>query len=114
YAKARSEFVLILRLEVTRIDRNGEVRPATDFIHVIDRLVGPLFEACRRCDRQMAARRKTHDPDSLGMDAPFPCSAPNQADGPLRVRERAPGGFALRLIGAARNPIFEDDAGHAD
>src|SRR5881296_3013975 len=54
YAEARSELVLILRLEVTRIDRNGKVGPATDFIHVIDRFVAPFFEACRRCDCQMA------------------------------------------------------------
>src|SRR2546430_14710397 len=42
-AEVRSEFILVLRLQVTRIDRNGEVGPATDFVHVIDRLVGSLI-----------------------------------------------------------------------
>src|SRR2546425_13193222 len=62
----------------------------------------------------MPARRETHDADSFWFDAPFPCSAPDQTDGPLRVRKRASSGFALGLIGAARHTILEDDAGHAN
>ena len=109
-ADTRSEFVLVLRLEVTRIDRNGEVGSATDFVHVIDRLVSSLVEARRRRNRQMTARRKTDDADSA--DAPFPGFAPHQTDGPLGVLEGATSGFTLGLIGTSRHPVLEDDPGH--
>src|SRR5262249_54133698 len=39
--------------------------------------------------------------------------APDQADSALGVLERASGRFGFRLIGAARDPVFENDAGDA-
>jgi len=53
--QAGSDMVFVFRLQVARIDSNGEVRPATDFVHIIDRLVSPLLEARCRCNRQVAA-----------------------------------------------------------
>jgi hypothetical protein len=44
----------------------------------------------------------------LGVEGPLP----NPADGPLCVLERAPGRLALGLVGPARRPVLEEDAGH--
>ena len=111
--QAGSDLVFVLRLQVARIDSNSEVRPATDCVHVIDWLVGSLIEArcCRNC--QMAAGREARDADLLRIDAPLAGSAPHQADGSLRILERAPGWLALDLIGPSRHTVLEDDAGGA-
>ena len=53
--QAGSDLIFILRLQVARIDSDGEIRSATDFVHVIDGLEGSLLEARRRRNRQMAA-----------------------------------------------------------
>lgn len=47
-AKSRRQFVLLFCLQVAWIDRDREVGPATEFVHVIDRLVGSFVEARRR------------------------------------------------------------------
>ena len=44
-AQTGSELVLVLGLQVAGIGRDGEVRPATDLVNIIDRLVGSLLEA---------------------------------------------------------------------
>ena len=67
------------RLRVARIDRNGEVRPATHLVDVVDRLIGPLVEARRGRDREMAPRREADDArqpaenavDEGAWDSPF-------------------------------------------
>ena len=70
-AQPGSEFVLVLGLQVARVGQNGEVRPATGLVDVVDRLVGSLLEARRRGDGQMAARRETDHADLLRIDAPL-------------------------------------------
>ena len=112
-AQAGSEFILVLGLQVARIGRDGEVRPAADLVDVVDRLVGSLLEARRRGDGQMAARREADHADALRIDAPLLGLAAHQADGPLGILERASGRLAFGLVGAARHPVLEDDAGHA-
>ena len=112
--QAGSDLVLVFRFQVARIDSNGEVGPATDFVHLIDWLVRSLIEARRRRNSQMAAGRETHYADLLRMDAPLAGVAPHEADGPLRILERAPGRLALDLIGAARHTVFDNDAGSAN
>src|SRR5258705_14009933 len=58
--KARGKFLLILRFEIAGIDRNRQVRSATDFVNVIDGVVGSLVEARRGRRHQMPTRRKTN------------------------------------------------------
>jgi len=70
--QAGSDLVFVLRLQVARINSNGEVRPATDCVHVIDWLVGSPVEARYRRNRKVAACRETHHADLLRMDAPNP------------------------------------------
>ena len=70
-AQAGSYLILVLCLQVARIDSNGEVGPATDLVHLIDRLVRSLLETGGRRNRQMAAGREAHDADLLRMDAPL-------------------------------------------
>ncbi len=111
--QAGSDLVLVLRLQVARIDSNGEVGPATDFVHVINRLVGSPVEARRRRNCQMAAGRETHHADLLRIDAPLAGFAPHEADSPLRIGERASGRHALGLIWSARHTVLEDDSGDA-
>ena len=113
-AQAGSDLVFVLRLQIARIDSNSKVRPATDCIHIIDGFVGSLLETRRHRNRQMAARRETHDADLLWLNAPLTGSAPHQADGPLRVLERTSGRLTLDLIGPSRHTILEDDAGGTD
>ena len=70
-AQAGSQFILVLRFQVAGINRDGEVGTATDFVHVIDRLVGSFVEARRCRDGEMAARRESHDADPFRMNAPL-------------------------------------------
>src|SRR5262249_17097330 len=97
-----SELSLLFGLQVARIDPAGEVRPAGNFGGVVHGPVGCLGEACCRREGEMPARRESNDADSLRIDAPLLGPAPYQADGPLSILERAPGGLSLGLIAAAR------------
>src|SRR6266849_6098107 len=47
-AQAWRQLVLVLGLQVARINDNGEVRPATDLVDVVDRFVSSLFKT-RSC-----------------------------------------------------------------
>src|SRR5207253_9581043 len=91
-----------------------EIGPATDFVHLIKRLVGSLLEARRGRNREVAARRKSHHADPLRMDAPLAGFAPDQADGALGILERAARRLSLGFIGVAGNAVLEDDAGDAN
>src|SRR5437867_10337076 len=86
-AEAGSDFILVLGLQVARINRNGEVGSATDFVDLIDWLVGSLVEAGRRRYGQMTAGRKADDSDALRIDAPLVGFASDHADGSLGVLE---------------------------
>src|SRR5262245_28671430 len=62
----------------------------------------------------MAARRETHRPDALWIDAPLFGFAPHQTDCPLGVLKWASSRLTFGFIGAARHAVFEDDAGYAN
>src|ERR1051326_7864374 len=81
----RRQLLLVLGLQVTWINQNGEVRPATGLIDVVDRRIGALLEA--RCcgDRQMAARRKADNSDTCRIDRELFGLGTEQADGSLSV-----------------------------
>src|SRR5262245_55132034 len=91
HAEAGRQPVVLLRLQIARIDRNSEIRPAAHLVDVIDRLIGPLVEARRSGDCEMASRRKSDDAGAVGIDAPLFGLTAHQADGALRILERAPG-----------------------
>src|SRR5437867_1652645 len=112
--EARSKLVLILRLEVARIHRNREIGSTTDFVNIIDWIVGSLIEARRRRRNQMAARREPDHADALGIDAPFRGAVAHEADRALSILERASGRLTFGLIGAARHTVLQDDAGDAN
>src|SRR5262249_41472306 len=87
YAQAGGELVLVLGLQVARVDRNGEVRAATDLVDLVGRLVGPLLEPGRGRDCEVAAGRESDDADAIGCDAPLLRLAADEADGALGVLE---------------------------
>src|SRR2546426_179567 len=60
------------------------------------------------------ARRETDNADALRINAPLLGFAAHEPDGPLSVLKRTPGRFALGFTRAARHPILEDNAGHAN
>src|SRR6185369_16092292 len=91
--------VLVLRLQIARISEDSEVRAAAGFVHLIDRLVGSLVEACGCGDGEMASCRKTNHANALGMNAPFLCPAAHQAHGTLCILDWAPRGFGFGFIG---------------
>src|SRR5688572_2922667 len=62
-AEARCELVGVFGLEIARIDGNGEVRPATDFVNAVDGFVRSLVEVCGRRDSEMAPGREADDAD---------------------------------------------------
>src|SRR5439155_14824291 len=111
--QAWRQLVLVLGLQVARINHNGEVRPTTDFVDIVDRFIGSLLKAGGRGDGQMAARRETANTNALWIDAPIVGFAPDQTDSALSVLQGSLGWLALGLPGAARHSIFENDAGHA-
>src|SRR5262245_36522225 len=86
--QALGELVLLLRLEIPRVREDREVRPATDFVDVVLRLIGSLLEARRRGDREMAARGEADHADALGIDAPVARLAADEADRALGVLKR--------------------------
>ena len=53
--QAGSNLIFVLRFQVARIDSDGKIRPATDFVHIIDWLILSSVEARRRRNSQMAA-----------------------------------------------------------
>src|SRR5438309_9603475 len=67
YVQPGRQFVLVLGLQVARINDNGEVRPTTDLIDVVNWFVDSFFKAGGRGDGQMAARRETANTDMLGI-----------------------------------------------
>jgi len=83
--QAGSDLIFVLRFQVARIDPNGEVGPATGFVHFIDWLIRSPVEA--RCCRnsQMTTSRETHHADLLRIDAPLPGFASHQTNGSLRI-----------------------------
>src|SRR5437868_8391629 len=91
---AGSKFILVLCFEVARINRDCEVRPATDFVHVIDRFVRAFFKTRGCGNGEMTSSRKSYDADSIGIDSPFLRAASNQTNGALRVLERTTRGLA--------------------
>src|SRR5439155_15467795 len=84
-AQAGGQLVLVLGLQVTGVEGDGEVGPATDLVDLVHRFVRPLLEARRRRDRQVAAGREPDNADPVGVDSPLFGLAPNQAYGPLGV-----------------------------
>ena len=96
--QAGGEFVLVFSLQVARIDGDGEVRPASGFVRVIERFVGPPFEVRRGGNRQVATRRETDDADSLGVKTPLRGPATHEAEGPLWGSSSRRGTRYLRMM----------------
>src|SRR5215831_5828102 len=69
--QARSQLILVLGLEVTWVNQNSEVRPATDVVNIIDGLVRSFLEIGCCGDSQMASSGEAHDADSLRVEAPL-------------------------------------------
>src|SRR5262245_62165129 len=68
--QSRRELDLVLRLQVSRVNRNSEIRPTTDFGNIIHGFISPLLKARRLGRCQMASRRETNYADALRIDAP--------------------------------------------
>src|SRR5262249_19791591 len=115
HVEAGRQGVVLFRLQVARIDRNGEIGPATHLVNVIDRLIGALVEVRRGGNCEMASRRKADDADALRVDAPFLGLAAHEAHGALRVLEWTPGRvFTWGIIGTSWHAVLQQNAGYAD
>ena len=68
---AGGEFVFIFGFEVTRIDQDRKVRPATDVIDVVDVLIGARLETRSGAYGQVASGGKTNDADAMRIDSEF-------------------------------------------
>ena len=60
----RSE-VLFCQCEVAGIDNDGKIRPATDFIRVIHRVIQTLLEVRAERRRKMGPGRESERPDAI-------------------------------------------------
>src|SRR5262249_41905035 len=97
-----------------RVEHDAEIGPATDLVDVIDRLVGSLFKVGGGRADEVAARREAHHADLLRIDAPVPGLAAHQADGALRVLDRAQRRLALDVARPPRAAVPEGDGGDAE
>ena len=112
YVQARSDFIFILVLEITRIHQDREVGSATQVIDVVNRVVTAFLEACGRRNRQMAAGGKTDYADV--SDAPLPSPASHQAHRALCVLHWTARRLFLGFTGTARHTILQDDPGDSN
>jgi len=57
--------------QISGIDQNCKIRPATFPVGLINRIVGAFIEAVAYFGSQVAARREPENADPLRIDAPF-------------------------------------------
>ena len=80
--------VLFRKRQISRINDNGEVRPATQLISRINRVIKPLIKVCAQSRCQMRASRKPKNSDSLRINVPLRRMRPHHSQRPLCIIQR--------------------------
>src|SRR5579883_39576 len=103
-----------LHFEVAGIRHDAEIRSATDFVDIVDGVVGSFLEVGGCRTHQMSASGEANHADSLGVKSPFLCLAAHEAHRTLCIFERTGGRHVLFVTGSAWATILQNDPRHAD
>src|SRR5580658_340802 len=87
--------VLLGESEVAGIDDHGEVRPATDLIGGIDRIIETLLKVRAESGGKVGSSREAKHADAMRIDLPLGRTGAHDAEGTLGVLQRR-GGLGVR------------------
>ena len=107
----RDLVALVFEGQICRIHQHGEIRPAAHLICAIHRFVAALVEPAAGHRRQVAAGGEAENADPIGRNMPLARLGPHQAQRALGILQ---GRFVGFLLGATRDPVFEQHTGNAD
>lgn len=81
--------VLFGEREVARVNNDGKVGAATEFVRSVDRIVEPLVKVSAERSGKMRPGGEAEGPDAIGIDVPLSGVGANDSKGALSILQRS-------------------------